>query len=73
VRPADVTLARIEKALLGFFGVKAGPVERPDAMAKAKEMGLPTARVKKGDIEAWEKAGRPDPRKWFANRQVKNG
>lgn len=33
--------------------------------ARPKDIGLPTVKLKKGQIEEWERAGRPDPRKYF--------
>jgi len=69
IKPEDVELTQIRKALFGFFGVK----ERNDADIdkQTENFGLPKMKVSKEAMIAWEKAGRPNPNKFFAEYRKK--
>ena len=72
VKPADIELVMIRRALFSFLGVKErGNVKIEEQIEKS---GFPNVKVSRDAMEAWEKAGRPNPHKFFARyRKKKNG
>jgi len=64
IKPAEVTLEQIKQALFAFFGVKVGNEKKIDEQIEV--CGFPKVKTSKGAMDAWEKAGRPNPHKFFA-------
>lgn len=74
IDPLEVAVTQIRQALYAFMGVK----EKPDIDEQIKNSPLPSMSVQAGAIEAWEKAGRPEPSRFFADyakkkKAVENG
>lgn len=62
IDPLDIAVAYIKKALWSYLGVK----EQPDISEQIQKSPMPSMSVPAGAVEAWEKAGRPEPNKFFA-------
>jgi len=69
-------LEQIKQALFSFFGVKEKGNRGIDE--QIQKSGMPSMKTSREAIEAWEKAGRPNPQKFFARyknkkKRKKNG
>lgn len=72
IKPADLELTQIRQALFAFLGVS----ERDDKKIDEQiaKSGFPNMKVSKKAMEAWEKAGMPNPQKFFTQyKGKKNG
>lgn len=71
VKRTDIAINEIRMILMAFFGAKE---QEPDEDPVAKMSGkIPTASVPSGAIEAWERAGRPEPRAFFKKYKANHG
>jgi len=72
IKPADFELEQIRQALFAFLGVSEKDDKKIDE--QIEKSGFPSVKVTRQAMEAWEKAGMPNPQIFFAQyRKRKNG
>ena len=66
ILPADLVLEQIKQAFFAFMGVTQDKPGADSMDEQIKKSGFPTVKVTKEAMDAWEKAGRPNPHKFFS-------
>ena len=71
VQSSEISLLQIKNVLCAVFGVKERTIE--DQIGKVAKAGFGVSKVKKEEIEAWEKAGLKGSLTDFVKEYRKNG
>lgn len=70
IKPADLELEQIRRALFTFFSINEKDDKKIDE--QIEKSGFPKMRVSQKAMEAWEQAGMPNPQKFFAQYRGKH-